>query len=115
MSYDNLKPKQQQFIINLYTGIAKENHRLATPGGMEILDSYPRAWLKMMSAKYCGMDWAPAWIVKDKSRQVGKGSYTLPELKEYHEMCLRDKEVLRDELPADDGETMIIGTEVVSA
>jgi hypothetical protein len=55
------------------------------------------------------MDWAPAWIVKDKSRQVGKGSYLLPELKEYHEMCLRD------ELPADDGETMIIGTEVVSA
>ena len=105
MNYDNLKPKQQEFIINLYTGICKE----ADGNGVDILDQYPRSYLKMMSAKYCGMDWAPAWIVKDKSRQVGKGSYTLPELKEYHEMCLRD------ELPADDGETMIIGTEVVSA
>ena len=105
MSYDNLKPKQQEFIINLYTGLCKE----ADANGVDILDQYPRSYLKMMSAKYCGMDWAPAWIVKDKSRQVGKGSYTLPELKEYHEMCLRD------ELPADDGETMIIGTEVVSA
>ena len=105
MNYDNLKPKQQEFIINLYTGICKE----ADADGVDILDRYPRSYLKMMSAKYCGMDWAPAWIVKDKSRQVGKGSYILPELKEYHEMCLRD------ELPADDGETMIIGTEVVSA
>ena len=105
MNYDNLKPKQQEFIINLYTGLCKE----ADANGVNILDQYPRSYLKMMSAKYCGMDWAPAWIVKDKSRQVGKGSYTLPELKEYHEMCLRD------ELPADDGETMIIGTEVVSA
>ena len=105
MNYDNLKPKQQEFIINLYTGLCKE----ADANGVDILDQYPRSYLKMMSAKYCGMDWAPAWIVKDKSRQVGKGSYTLPELKEYHEMCLRD------ELPADDGETMIIGTEVVSA
>ena len=105
MNYDNLKPKQQEFIINLYTGLCKE----ADANGVNILDQYPRSYLKMMSAKYCGMDWAPAWIVKDKSRQVSKGSYTLPELKEYHEMCLRD------ELPADDGETMIIGTEVVSA
>ena len=105
MNYDNLKPKQQEFIINLYTGLCKE----ADANGVDILDQYPRSYLKMMSAKYCGMDWAPAWIVKDKSRQVGKGSYTVPELKEYHEMCLRD------ELPADDGETMIIGTEVVSA
>jgi hypothetical protein len=110
MNFDTLNTKQQDFIINLYTGICKEEG-----SNMQILDSYPRAWLKMMSAKYCGMEWAPAWIVKDKSRQVGKGSYTLPELKEYHKMCLIDKEDLRDELPTDDGETVIIGTEVVAA
>ena len=105
MTYNNLKPKQQEFIINLYTGLCKE----ADADGVVILDQYPRSYLKMMSAKYCDMSWAPAWIVKDKSRQGDKGVYSLPELKEYHEMCLRD------ELPADDGETMIIGTEVVSA
>lgn len=105
MKYEELKPKQQEFIINLYTGICKE----ADGGGVEILDSYPRQWLKVMSVKYCDMNWAPAWIVKDKSRQVGKGSYSIPELLEYHHMCLRD------DLPADDGETVIIGTEVVAA
>ena len=105
MTYNNLKPKQQQFIINLYTGLCKE----ADADGVVILDQYPRSYLKMMSARYCGMDWAPAWIVKDKSRQRDKGSYFLPELKEWHEM------EMQGELPADDGETMIIGTEVVSA
>lgn len=105
MTYNNLKPKQQLFIQQLYKGIFTD------AGDTEVvfLDAYSRSYLKMMSSRFCGMDWAPAWIVKDKSRQVGKGSYSLPELKEYHHMCLRD------ELPADDGETMIIGTEVVSA
>jgi hypothetical protein len=105
MTYNNLKPKQQLFIQQLYTGLCKE----ADADGVVILDQYPRSYLKMMSARYCGMDWAPAWIVKDKSRQRDKGSYSLPELKEWHQM------EMQSELPADDGETMIIGTEVVSA
>ena len=105
MKYEELKTKQQQFIQNLYDGIVRE----ADANGVEILDSYSRQWLKVMSAKYCDMNWAPAWIVKDKSRQQGKGRYTIPELAEYHRMCLRD------DLPADDGETIIIGTEVVAA
>ena len=105
MTYNNLKPKQQLFIQQLYTGLCKE----ADADGVVILDQYPRSYLKMMSAKYCDMSWAPAWIVKDKSRQGDKGVYSLPELKEWHQM-----EML-SELPADDGETMIIGTEVVSA
>ena len=105
MTYNNLKPKQQLFIQQLYTGLCKE----ADADGVVILDQYPRSYLKMMSAKYCDMSWAPAWIVKDKSRQGDKGVYSLPELKEWHEM------EMQGELPADDGETMIIGTEVVSA
>ena len=107
MTYNNLKPKQQLFIQQLYNGMIRE----AQDNGEDftIMDSYPRAWLKMMSAKYCDMAWAPAWIVKDKSRQGDKGSYCVPELKEWHQM------EMEGELPADDGETIIIGTEVVSA
>lgn len=105
MKYDELNIRQQNFIRNLYDGMVRE----ADAGGVEIFDTYPRQWLKMMSVKYCEMNWAPAWIVKDKSRQAGKGRYTIPELLEYHNMCLRY------DLPADDGETIIIGTEVVTA
>ena len=103
--YNNLKPKQQLFIQQLYKGI------FIDAGDMDVvfLDAYSRQYLKMMSSRFCGMDWAPAWIVKDKSRQVAKGSYSLPELTDYHNQCMQD------ELPADDGETVIIGTEVVAA
>ena len=106
-TYNNLKPKQQLFIQCLYNGMIRE----AEDNGeqLSIMDSYPRSWLKMMSAKYCDMTWAPAWVVKDKSRQGDKGSYSMPELTDYHHKCLQD------ELPADDGETVIIGTEVVPA
>jgi len=54
---------------------------------LTILEAYPRQYLKMMYAKYCDMTWAPAWIVKDKSRQLDGGSYAIPELTEYHEMA----------------------------
>ena len=107
MKFDELKTKQQEYIRNLYDGIVRT---FETAGQeVQILDAYPRQRLKMMSMNYCDMKWAPAWIVKDKSRQVDKGSYAIPELKEYHQMRLRD------ELPTDDGETIIVGTEVVAA
>tara|TARA_B100000497_G_C7494906_1_gene302603 strand:- start:76 stop:402 length:327 start_codon:yes stop_codon:yes gene_type:complete len=104
-TYNNLKPKQQLFIQQLYKGIFTD----AGDTDVVFLDAYSRQYLKMMSSRFCGMDWAPAWIVKDKSRQVGKGSYSLPELKEWHQMQMEG------ELPADDGETVIIGTEAVPA
>jgi hypothetical protein len=84
MSYITLKTKQQEFIRNLYNGFVQEAEKEGTE--VTILDSYPRQYLKMMSGKYCDMTWAPAWIVKDKSRANGNGSYSLPELKDYHEM-----------------------------
>ena len=107
-TYNTLKIKQQNFIKSLHSGIVRESED--NDHDVTIIDSYSRQYLKMMSAKYCGMQWAPAWIVKDKSRQFGGGSYSLPELKDYHDTIMKS-----EELPAEDGETMIIGTEVVSA
>jgi len=107
MNFDTLNTKQQDYIRNLYDGIVREAQDAEID--VEIRDSYPRQWLKFMSSKYCDMNWAPAWIVKDKTRQQGKGSYMVPELKQYHDT------VQRDELPKNDGETVIIGTEVVAA
>jgi len=81
--FQNLKPNQQAFIQDLYKGICRD----AEDGevGLVILGSYSRQYLKMMTAKYCGMQWAPAWIVKNKARSNGSGGYDLPELLEYHE------------------------------
>jgi len=103
MNYITLKTKQQEFIRNLYAGcvVDAENEGV----NLTILEAYPRQYLKMMSAKYCDMTWAPAWIVKDKSRQLDGGSYAIPELTEYHEMACEG------EVDENDGETVIIDTD----
>ena len=112
-NYNVLKPKQQEYIQRFYIGLMTENRDSngKLDETFEIQDEYTRAYLRYMSSKYCDMEWAPAWIVKDKSRQTGVGTYSLPELVEYaNGFCSK-----QDELPADDGETIIVGTEVVSA
>ena len=43
---------------------------------------YSRAFLRYIAIKN-GMQWAPAWIVKDKSRNVGRGLYNVPEMAAY--------------------------------
>tara|TARA_Y100001938_G_C7792631_1_gene283282 strand:+ start:182 stop:511 length:330 start_codon:yes stop_codon:yes gene_type:complete len=109
MKYNDLKPRQQEFVQSFYQGLVLEaensNEDLSVPL------TYTRQYLRYMSSKYCDMEWAPAWIVKDKSRAIGGGEYSLPEVVNY----ANDIRTKRDELPADDGETIIIGTEVVSA
>ena len=62
----NLSSKQQAFID------AMENYGL-TPSA-----SYPRATLNMV-AETIGMKYAPAWIVQDASRRVGRGQFSVPE------------------------------------
>ena len=106
-NYNVLKPKQQDYIQRFYTGLLTET-KDEEP---EIEGEYTRAFLRYMSSKYCDMEWAPAWIVKDKSRQVGVGIYSLPEVVEFADYVATKQA----ELPADDGETIIIGTETVSA
>ena len=84
----------------------------ASKGEEHMVESeYTRVFLRYMSSKYCDMEWAPAWIVKDKSRQTGVGIYSLPEVVEYADYVASKQ----DDLPADDGETIIVGTETVSA
>jgi hypothetical protein len=43
---------------------------------------FPRSYLRGI-AKMHGMAWAPAWIVKDKSRVSSRGMYHIPELAIY--------------------------------
>ena len=62
----NLSSKQQAFID------AMDNYGL-TPA-----ESYTRATLNMV-AETIGMKYAPAWIVQDSSRRVGRGQFSVPE------------------------------------
>ena len=62
----NLSSKQQAFID------AMDNYGL-TPS-----ESYTRATLNMV-AETIGMKYAPAWIVQDASRRVGRGQFSVPE------------------------------------
>lgn len=109
-NYNVLKPKQQEYIQRFYIGLMTE-HPPSEGEDHGVESEYTRAFLRYMSSKYCDMEWAPAWIVKDKSRQVGVGIYSLPEVVEFADHAATKQ----DELPADDGETIIIGTETVSA
>ena len=44
--------------------------------------NFTRAFLRSIAIKH-GMAWAPAWIVKDKSRQTSRGVYSVPEYSAY--------------------------------
>lgn len=43
---------------------------------------FDRSYLRALSMQN-GMAWAPAWIVKDKTRVTGRGLYSIPELGVY--------------------------------
>ena len=105
--YNALKPKQQEYIRKFFTGLLTENDPAADPD-VEVQGEYTRAFLRYMSSKYCDMEWAPAWIVKDKSRQTGVGIYSLPEVVEYAD----DVFAKQAEMPSPT-KSMIIGTQVV--
>lgn len=102
MKYDDLKPRQQDWIQKFYHGLQNEAQELKHT--FRIDDAYTRSYIRYMSSKYCDMEWGPAWIVKDKSRSApgpnGGGVYMIPELQEYgdttphpviflHGWCLR--------------------------
>ena len=44
--------------------------------------NFSRNYLRTIAMKH-GMAWAPAWIVKDKSRIISRGLYAVPEYAEY--------------------------------
>ena len=69
----NLKPRQIQFIQWM------DAHY---PSTVDTDTTFSRGELRNLAASN-GVKWAPAWIVKDTSRQFGRGEYRVPELAEY--------------------------------
>jgi len=68
-----LKPRQLQF-----TQWMDEHF----PSTVDADTTFSRGELRTLAASN-GVKWAPAWIVKDTSRQRGRGEYVVPELAEY--------------------------------
>ena len=68
-----LKPRQLQFIQWM------DEHY---PSTVDADTTFSRGELRTLAASN-GVKWAPAWIVKDTSRQRGRGEYVVPELAEY--------------------------------
>lgn len=68
-----LKPRQLEFIQWM------DEHYPAT---VDADTTFTRGELRILAIKN-GVKWAPAWIVKDMSRQCGRGEYRVPELAEY--------------------------------
>ena len=66
--YTNLKAKQQAFI-----------RCIAESTGSMTTTEFSRKDLKEIANDH-GIAWAPAWIVKDKTRVVKRGMYSVPEL-----------------------------------
>ena len=71
--YNDLKSKQQDFIRTVATAALDEGMAISAD------TTYSRGWLRKV-AMTMGIAWAPAWIVKDVSRQRGRGEYLVPEV-----------------------------------
>ena len=71
--YNDLKSKQQDFIRTVATAALDEGMAISAD------TTYSRGWLRKV-AQSVGIAWAPAWIVKDVSRQRGRGEYLVPEV-----------------------------------
>jgi hypothetical protein len=72
MNYSQLTKKQASFVHHLFD----MGHTDATN------TTFKRSELKTI-AEQGGWAWAPAWIVKDKTRVVNRGMYSVPELAEF--------------------------------
>jgi hypothetical protein len=70
-----LTPSQMQFCKWLYEDGNTNPHTVL----------FARNYLRTLAIKN-GMKWAPAWIVKDKSRVTTRGMYRVPELINYIEL-----------------------------
>jgi len=67
----NLKRNQLEFLRWLHEDTGGHTH-----------SAFSRNYLRTVAMKH-GMAWAPAWIVKDKSRIISRGLYAVPEYAEY--------------------------------
>jgi len=92
--YNDLKSKQQDFIRTVATTALDEGMAISPD------TTYSRGWLRKV-AKSMGIEWAPAWIVKDVSRQRGRGEYLVPEVQAWVLNQNTDKHVIDDNDIAD--------------
>tara|TARA_Y100000004_G_scaffold195108_2_gene261355 strand:- start:609 stop:1010 length:402 start_codon:yes stop_codon:yes gene_type:complete len=72
MKYSDLTNKQKSFIHHLFD-MGNDDPTKTT---------FKRGELKTI-AEQGGWAWAPAWIVKDKTRVVSRGTYNVPELADF--------------------------------
>lgn len=77
-TYSALKPYQQEFIRM----IANWWHGTPATAGLTPPTTFDRSLLRSIALNN-GMKWAPAWVVKDKSRQKSRGLYMVPEVPDY--------------------------------
>lgn len=82
--YTNLKPKQQAFIRCIDESISSMT-----------TTEFSRKDLKEIANDH-GIAWAPAWIVKDKTRVVKRGIYSVPELAAYRNSKNAPKDVVAE-------------------
>tara|TARA_R110000737_G_C14433459_1_gene460094 strand:+ start:102 stop:596 length:495 start_codon:yes stop_codon:yes gene_type:complete len=89
MKYDDLKPKQKQYIIDTYHQMV-DIENIDPKDGVFIDQSIKRNYLDYISVTKT----APAWIVHDKTRRDPDkwGHYFIPELWEYALVCEFSKE-----------------------
>ena len=68
--------------MNLKKNQIKFLEWIAAEGIHPTQTSFSRAFLRIVARKN-GMAWAPAWIVKNKSRNINRGYYSIPEYATY--------------------------------
>ena len=85
--YLSLKPRQQLFVRY----IAEWYDAPEDEGVLEVGQTYNRGVLRTIAQK-AGIEWAPAWIVKDTSRVRGRGEYVVPEVHWYMSMALEEED-----------------------
>ena len=78
-TYAALKPYQQEFVRMIAAWWSASVPNATGPNAPRTFD---RALLRDIAINN-GMKWAPAWIVKDKSRQKTRGIYMVPEVVDY--------------------------------
>jgi hypothetical protein len=78
---NTLLAKRHEFCYWIYTELSESER-----AHYAINHNFTRGFLRSVAIKH-GMAWAPAWIVKDKSRQIIRGVYSVPEYSAYVASC----------------------------
>jgi len=103
----NLKTKQRAFVQHLYDA----GH--TTSGDIV----FKRNYLKTV-ANTNGVEWAPAWIVKDVSRVTTRGMYAVPELNELiaeNAPVVEDDAEMADAVHDDMDETITVSDDMMAS